>query len=214
MTIKTKVKRYPGTENTVTWDLARCIHARECVDRLPEVFDPGQRPWISPDRSGSSELARTIAACPTGALGLAGVSPLERPAEPNLVTVVPDGPLYLRGKIEVLDHSGTAELCDSRVALCRCGLSRNKPLCDGRHEEGFQDPGTLGKSAAGATVESPGVVSVKPAPDGPLLLEGNVVLSGSGELRPIAKAALCRCGASGNKPFCDGSHRNVGFTDG
>ena len=53
--------------------------------------------------------------------------------------------------------------------------------------------------------------------DGPLRLEGEVELVdmegrryGLGGRTAIA---LCRCGHSGNKPFCDGSHKTSGFQD-
>ena len=50
---------------------------------------------------------------------------------------------------------------------------------------------------------------------GPYILEGPVAICDSDDA-PIATpadgpVALCRCGASGNKPFCDGSHVAVGF---
>ena len=46
-----------------------------------------------------------------------------------------------------------------------------------------------------------------------LILEGNVqIVASSGRLAwEGQKAVLCRCGASKNKPFCDGSHRKIGF---
>lgn len=51
--------------------------------------------------------------------------------------------------------------------------------------------------------------------NGPYLVEGDdVVLAAAGgegiatERRPFA---LCRCGASENKPFCDGAHNRIGF---
>jgi len=49
--------------------------------------------------------------------------------------------------------------------------------------------------------------------DGPLLFEGEcVILDADGnESYKSGKMAFCRCGASANKPFCDGSHRKVGF---
>lgn len=50
--------------------------------------------------------------------------------------------------------------------------------------------------------------------NGPLLIEGTdaVIRYTDGKRFPIdGKTALCRCGASKNKPFCDGSHKSNGF---
>ena len=49
------------------------------------------------------------------------------------VTVYPDGPLVLRGDFEVCDVDGTPVETGRIVALCRCGRSALKPLCDGSH---------------------------------------------------------------------------------
>ena len=38
-----------------------------------------------------------------------------------------------------------------------------------------------------------------------------IVDPNGGLIREDTRVALCRCGASGNKPFCDGSHRRIGF---
>jgi len=51
--------------------------------------------------------------------------------------------------------------------------------------------------------------------DGPLIVSDLELLE-DGEGNGLAikrKTALCRCGTSGNKPFCDGSHKRTGFTD-
>ncbi len=52
--------------------------------------------------------------------------------------------------------------------------------------------------------------------DGPLVLQGSVrVLRDDGTLiREAQSMALCRCGASRESPFCDGSHRVTAFRDG
>jgi uncharacterized Fe-S cluster protein YjdI len=54
---------------------------------------------------------------------------------------------------------------------------------------------------------------VRASADGPLLISGGVrVLDVDGKLLfEGEKAALCRCGGSANKPFCDGTHRTNGF---
>jgi len=59
------------------------------------------------------------------------------------------------------------------------------------------------------------VVRVKLAPNGPLLVEGTIELQDKqgNTVTRTAMTALCRCGASANKPYCDGSHLKIGFTD-
>ncbi len=51
--------------------------------------------------------------------------------------------------------------------------------------------------------------------NGPYMVSGPVELKdASGNPIPSEDSfALCRCGRSGNKPFCDGSHKRVGFSD-
>jgi CDGSH iron-sulfur domain-containing protein 3 len=52
--------------------------------------------------------------------------------------------------------------------------------------------------------------------NGSTLVVGDVVLKdqdGNVIVPPQTPFALCRCGASRNKPFCDGSHRRINFND-
>lgn len=50
--------------------------------------------------------------------------------------------------------------------------------------------------------------------DGPLILKGNFKIydTNGNELRHLKMTSLCRCGASNDMPFCDGTHRKIGFT--
>ncbi|MCA6365048.1 MAG: (4Fe-4S)-binding protein [Bacteroidetes bacterium] len=52
------------------------------------------------------------------------------------------------------------------------------------------------------------------SPNGPLLVRGEIIVKDAegNEVRKSNITAFCRCGASGNKPYCDGSHRSAGFT--
>ena len=58
-------------------------------------------------------------------------------------------------------------------------------------------------------------VKISIRPNGPYLVEGDdvTVVDWNGATYQIAKRpfALCRCGGSANRPFCDGSHRTNGF---
>jgi len=58
-----------------------------------------------------------------------------------------------------------------------------------------------------------GVLAIDPQPNGPLRVRGNLeIMSGTGRVvARVTSAYLCRCGGSGNKPFCDGTHSKIGF---
>ncbi len=60
--------------------------------------------------------------------------------EPVTITAYPDGPLLVRGDAEIRTSEGEPLPRARRtVALCRCGLSTIKPLCDGTHKaSGFR----------------------------------------------------------------------------
>lgn len=54
---------------------------------------------------------------------------------------------------------------------------------------------------------------IEPTPNGPLMVHGTIgIKDASGNLtRKENITAFCRCGGSSNKPFCDGTHRKIGF---
>jgi CDGSH-type Zn-finger protein len=55
-------------------------------------------------------------------------------------------------------------------------------------------------------------VTIKIRDNGPYVVEGDFSLvDASGNEVPILKKALCRCGGSTTKPFCDGTHSKIGF---
>lgn len=55
---------------------------------------------------------------------------------------------------------------------------------------------------------------VEVSPNGPLMVYGNIKVKDAegNETVKHKVTAFCRCGASGNKPYCDGSHGKIGFT--
>src|SRR5215831_1627484 len=122
-----RVHAFQGPGITVTWSRRRCIHAADCVMNLPTVFEPGRRPWVDATQGSPDAVARVVARCPTGSLHferLDGGAAEPVPAA-NTVMVTRNGPTYLRGDLELVDESGAIRLVDTRVGLCRCGLSKN-----------------------------------------------------------------------------------------
>ena len=125
-------KAYTAPGLTVYYDAARCIHFAACVRRLPDVFVPGQRPWIQADQAAPETVAEVVRRCPTGALHYQlAAGPEEAPEVPTRITPLPDGPLAVRGDLIIQTPEG--EHRETRVALCRCGQSGHKPFCDGTH---------------------------------------------------------------------------------
>jgi len=68
-------------------------------------------------------------------------------------------------------------------------------------------------SEAGDEVKVVAETIVETMPNGPLLVYGNVTVKDqNGNLtKKNNVTAFCRCGGSSNKPFCDGSHKKIGF---
>jgi uncharacterized Fe-S cluster protein YjdI len=90
--------------------------------------------------------------------------------------------------------AATADEVEAAVARCPSGALRTRRL--GVAAAKREEPLELRASSNGPLLVSGGV-RIEDA-------EGNVLFEGE-------RAALCRCGGSGNKPFCDGTHEKIGF---
>lgn len=134
----------------------------------------------------------------------------------NSIMVRPDGPLVCKGETDIILQNANAEviLKDKEFALCRCGLSKNKPFCDGTHKtEGIKMAQSFSdereedineiKDAMTITVKNNAMYSI----NGPVTIFSRDGLSKTTR----TKATLCRCGQSDKKPFCDAKHKKCGF---
>ncbi len=195
-----------------------------------------------------------------------------------------NGPLVVKGVTSIKAQDGSDIEIKEIMALCRCGASKNKPFCDGAHNEvSFKSRG--GKAAGldklltyegaeasvsfnprlcshaaecgrlannifnpaqkpwiqpdnGTRAEVEAVVAACPSgalallengtrqhmladraqieveKNGPYWATGFVLPTDpQGEGMTEEKFVLCRCGKSGNKPYCDGAHRDAGWKD-
>ena len=125
-----RVLSYRGAEVTVTYNPRLCAHAAECVRIAGDVFNPGVKPWVQPDRGSRAEIEAVVRACPSGALALEG--PRHLLPERARIEVQKDGPYWVvMSEIEASPPGLAAS--EDKFVLCRCGLSGNKPYCDGTH---------------------------------------------------------------------------------
>jgi CDGSH-type Zn-finger protein len=127
----------------------------------------------------------------------------------NQLRVRENGPYAVHAPIQL---AGTDD--GFRATLCRCGLSQNKPWCDGSHVGAhFQATGEPPSGAVDPLAVRNGPLAVTPLRNGPLRVEGNLeICAGTGRtVARVTEARLCRCGQSRNKPFCDLSHVGAGF---
>lgn len=194
-------------------------------------------------------------------------------------------PYMVSGLEDFTNSKGEKLEVRSVMSLCRCGLSKNKPYCDGAHTaegiDGEKQPGrakdkvrsfvgenitihdnrgvcshdqscvkglpsvfekgrrpwinpdgasvkeiieTIEKCPSGALSYTIGrhkcteldrEPAIRVAQNGPLEVVGGIILKDDQETKPQSPEhyTLCRCGGSKNKPFCDGSHWNNGFSD-
>lgn len=216
MTTKPSARRYKRDEITVTYQPRRCIHVAECLRRAPNVFNTWEQPWVQVENGTVDEIVDAVERCPTGALQYerndGGAQ--EQPRPTNVVLVARNGPYYVRGNLEIVLPDGSV-LNETRTALCRCGASKNRPFCDNSHREsGFRDAGLHAPEADAENELATGQkLRITPNPNGNLKLEGAFEIRDAMG-RVIARGEkqwLCRCGTSGNKPFCDSTHKRIGW---
>ena len=213
---KERIKTYASGTIAVRFEPRRCIHAAQCVFGLPNVFDPERKPWIEPDQAEADAIARVVARCPTGALHFDRTDggPAEAPDTTATVRITRNGPLHMRGATEIRLPDGSV-VRDVRVALCRCGGTQNPPFCDNSHRAiRFVDRGELFEGGAKSDGPHGPALEVTVEDGGPYRITGPFeIISEDGRVRIAGtRAALCRCGASRNKPFCDGSHETPDAT--
>jgi len=204
-----------GKQVIIHFDGERCIHSRHCVLGRPDVFVPNvEGEWIHPDAAPPEAIAHIAMSCPSGAIRYEFVDGHAAETAPvvNTVRLRENGPLAFDAALTI---AGAAD--GFRATLCRCGASARKPWCDGSHaESGFHATGEAAIQKSEALAARDGPLTIDPQKDGPLKVSGNLeIVSGTGHtLNRVIETFLCRCGHSKNKPYCDGSHRKVGFVSG
>ena len=118
-----------------------CCHAAECVENLSQVFRKNEKPWIQPDSGKPDEIIELIKKCPSGSLSYSVDGEKQTDFDENpCITVSKNGPLLVKGGIELSGVEFEDGVSREHFTLCRCGASKNKPFCDGEHVGiNFQD---------------------------------------------------------------------------
>jgi CDGSH-type Zn-finger protein/uncharacterized Fe-S cluster protein YjdI len=206
----TAIETATGKSATIQFDGRLCIHARRWVLSQPTVFKANvEGPWI--DAASAEALLHVALNCPSGAIQVSRHDGGANETNPmvNTISVRENGPLAINAEIVLAGAP-----IGARATLCRCGESKNKPYCDGSHvAAAFAAPGEPTTSGSAALARRDGALSITPYPNGPLGVAGPVeILSGTGRtVDRVERTALCRCGHSARKPYCDGTHSKVGF---
>ena len=137
--MKDITKKYSNGEVTVIWKPKMCIHSEKCFHGLPGVFNPKQRPWVNAEGADTQTIIDQIKQCPSGALSYelegSAASETEQATDHTQVDVAANGPLLVHGSLQVKLKDGSVVNREKMTAFCRCGLSANKPFCDGSHRE-------------------------------------------------------------------------------
>lgn len=135
-----KVIHEGSTKITIKRDYSICAQSGFCGNRLTNIKKMASKTDESTVRA---EVMAMIDRCPSGSYTYS-LSEDGQDIEvdlPKQVAIIADmtskgpilGPLWVTGYIKIERSDGEAMETRNRVALCRCGKSRNKPLCDGTH---------------------------------------------------------------------------------
>ena len=128
-----------GNGITVRDDRSICVHAGFCGNRVTNIW---KQVVDTDDSLVRLAVINEVEKCPSGAITyrFEGSEADNEADYPTEIAAITDGPLWVTGAIAVTTSDGTQLEARTRVTLCRCGASANKPLCDGSHKElGFKD---------------------------------------------------------------------------
>ncbi len=127
-------KTYKKEDLEIKWNASKCIHAAECVKNAGKVFKPKDRPWIQPENDSKETIKSAIDKCPSGALSY--VEEGQEPENENIfeAAVLKNGPLRIKGNMNLTLSDGSIVNKNGFTAFCRCGQSSNQPFCDGTHK--------------------------------------------------------------------------------
>ncbi len=140
-TAERRVVHKGGTGIVVRRDYSICAESGFCGNRLTNIQKMTPH---SKDTQIRAQIIAMVERCPSGsytyalAAGEADVEP-DLPRQIAVTTEVTSdgpivGPLWVTGSIPIERSDGQPFETRNRVTLCRCGRSRNKPLCDGSHQ--------------------------------------------------------------------------------
>jgi CDGSH-type Zn-finger protein len=127
-----------GDKLAVYDDRSICAHAAFCSNATTNIWKASK---LIDDDDDLREVAKTMAGkCPSGALTIEVDGVATEPEMEPQIWVQEDASILLRGGITIRRADGQPIETRRRMALCRCGQSGSKPLCDGSHAEaGFTD---------------------------------------------------------------------------
>ena len=140
LTAQRRVTLPGGKQIIVRRDMRLCVESGFCADRFANI----DRLLAQADDSRiRSLIIAMVERCPSGSYtyALEEDGPDVEPDLPRHIAVATEmtsdgpimGPLWVTGNIPVVRSDGQPLETRNRVTLCRCGLSKMKPLCDGAH---------------------------------------------------------------------------------
>lgn len=145
------MREYRTEDIIVYWYPEICSQPGVCTRTLPGVFSKNRRPWVDLSQATAEEIIHCIDRCPSGALryalpegsrvdpalarGPGSLDFAERDDSPVVLKSSGKGPMIVTGPLTVIKSGSDFVRKDSRIVLCGCGRSKNRPFCDGTHME-------------------------------------------------------------------------------
>ncbi len=128
------IQEYQAEKIKVTFNRSICAGAAACVRGFPQIYKSASVDWINPDGGSVDDVINSIKACPSGALSYEIDShKILESYEIEKFEIIKNGPINIKGKVELKNVEWSSFANKEKFTLCRCGASKNKPFCDYSH---------------------------------------------------------------------------------